>query len=151
MLDSHMDQSNYSRVCLYLVKWVNQTFLCWVIFYFTNFSSFIILVFFFVFLSTSCAVYVEEPERGNIVAGVMRHYLRFKEYPRALCLAMQLNKPQQMIDIFNKCEDPWVLFVLYATCFLLLEDEHYIPIKVYSVTFSYTNKFSCNLEFAPKW
>lgn len=62
--------------------------------------------FFFVFLSTSCAVYVEEPERGNIVAGVMRHYLRFKEYPRALCLAMQLNKPQQMIDIFNKCEDP---------------------------------------------
>ncbi|XP_073969023.1 regulatory particle non-ATPase 1 [Rhodnius prolixus] len=75
MLDSHMDQSNYSRVCLYLVN---------------------------------CAVYVEEPERGNIVAGVMRHYLRFKEYPRALCLAMQLNKPQQMIDIFNKCEDPLV-------------------------------------------
>lgn len=75
MLDSHMDQSNYSRVCLYLVN---------------------------------CAVYVEEPERGNIVSGVMRHYLRFKEYPRALCLAMQLNKPQLMIDIFNKCEDPLV-------------------------------------------
>uniref|UniRef100_A0A023F919 26S proteasome non-ATPase regulatory subunit 2 n=3 Tax=Triatoma infestans TaxID=30076 RepID=A0A023F919_TRIIF len=75
MLDSHMDQSNYSRVCLYLVN---------------------------------CAVYVEEPERGNIVSGVMRHYLRFKEYPRALCLAMQLNKPLLMIDIFNKCEDPLV-------------------------------------------
>uniref|UniRef100_A0A069DXQ6 26S proteasome non-ATPase regulatory subunit 2 n=1 Tax=Panstrongylus megistus TaxID=65343 RepID=A0A069DXQ6_9HEMI len=75
MLDSHMDQSNYSRVCLYLVN---------------------------------CAVYVEEPERGNIVSGVMRHYLRFKEYPRALCLAMQLNRPQLMIDIFNKCEDPLV-------------------------------------------
>ncbi|XP_014253603.1 26S proteasome non-ATPase regulatory subunit 2 [Cimex lectularius] len=56
----------------------------------------------------NCAVYVEEPERGNIVSGVMKHYLRFKEYPRALCLAMQLNKPDLMIEIFNKCEDPLV-------------------------------------------
>jgi len=75
LLDTHMDNANYSRVCLYLVN---------------------------------CAVYVEEPERGGILAGVMRHYLRFKEYPRALCLAMQLNKTDTMIEIFSKCEDPLV-------------------------------------------
>ncbi|CAH1404966.1 unnamed protein product [Nezara viridula] len=56
----------------------------------------------------NCAVYVEEPERGNIVNGVMNHYMRFKEYPRALCLAMQLNKHDLMIDIFNQCQDPLV-------------------------------------------
>ncbi|KAL1138199.1 hypothetical protein AAG570_009891 [Ranatra chinensis] len=56
----------------------------------------------------NCAVYVEEPERGSIVAGVMKHYLRFKEYPRALCLAMQLNNIDMMVDIFSKCEDPLV-------------------------------------------
>nr|BAN21267.1 26S proteasome regulatory subunit rpn1 [Riptortus pedestris] len=75
LLDKHMDASNYSRVCLYLIN---------------------------------CAVYVEEPERGNIVNGVMKHYLRFKEYPRALCLAMQLNQHDLMVDIFNQCEDPLV-------------------------------------------
>lgn len=75
MLDKHMDSTNYSRVCLYLIN---------------------------------CAVYVEEPERGNIVNGVMKHYLKFKEYPRALCLAMQLNKHDLMVDIFNQCEDTLV-------------------------------------------
>lgn len=69
----HMDQSNYLRVCLYLVN---------------------------------CAFYVEEPERGLILAGVMKHYLHYKEYPRALALAMLLNDTEKMIEIFNQCPDP---------------------------------------------
>lgn len=52
-----------------------------------------------------CAVYVEEPERAAILNGVMVHYLKFKEYPRALCLAMQLNDTDTMIRIFNECDD----------------------------------------------
>ncbi|BES96279.1 26S proteasome [Nesidiocoris tenuis] len=75
MLTTLMDQSNYSRVCLYLI---------------------------------SCSVYVEEPERSHIISGVLSHYLRFKEYPRALTLAMQLNKIDLMAEIFMKCEDPLI-------------------------------------------
>ncbi|XP_075233916.1 regulatory particle non-ATPase 1 [Lycorma delicatula] len=52
-----------------------------------------------------CAVYVEEPERAAILNGVMEHYLKFKEYPRALCLSMQLNDTDTMIRIFNECAD----------------------------------------------
>lgn len=57
---------------------------------------------------TNCAMYVEEPERGHIIAGILNHYLRFKEYPRALTLAMQLNKIDLMGEIFVKCEDPLI-------------------------------------------
>lgn len=57
-------------------------------------------------MSCSCAFYVEEPERGLILAGVMKHYLHYKEYPRALALAMLLNDTEKMIEIFNQCPDP---------------------------------------------
>ncbi len=36
----------------------------------------------------------------------MKHYLHFKEYPRALALAMLLNDTEKMIEIFNQCADP---------------------------------------------
>uniref|UniRef100_A0A1B6BXI5 26S proteasome non-ATPase regulatory subunit 2 n=1 Tax=Clastoptera arizonana TaxID=38151 RepID=A0A1B6BXI5_9HEMI len=51
----------------------------------------------------SCAVYVEDPERDAILHSVMEHYLRFKEYPRALCIAMQLNDMDSMNRIFFEC------------------------------------------------
>lgn len=54
----------------------------------------------------SCAVYVEDPERDAILHSVMEDYLKFKEYPRALCLAMQLNDMDTMLRIFNQCADP---------------------------------------------
>ncbi|XKL63369.1 hypothetical protein PGB90_005733 [Kerria lacca] len=56
----------------------------------------------------SCASYVEEPERGIILVGVMKHYLHYKEYPRALALAMLLNDTEKMIEIFNQCADPTI-------------------------------------------
>lgn len=47
-----------------------------------------------------------EPERGIVLAGVMKHYLHFKEYPRALALAMLLNDAEKIKEIFFLCEDP---------------------------------------------
>ncbi|XP_022203334.2 26S proteasome non-ATPase regulatory subunit 2 [Nilaparvata lugens] len=52
-----------------------------------------------------CSVYVEEPERAAILNRVLEHYLKFNEYPRALCLAMQLNNTKTMSRIFSSCTD----------------------------------------------
>lgn len=54
----------------------------------------------------SCASYIEEPERSVVINGVMQHYIHFKEYPRALALAMSINDAKQMAAIFTKCSDP---------------------------------------------
>jgi len=47
-----------------------------------------------------------EPERTNIYNEVMKHYLNFEEYPRALCLAMSVNDTDTMTKIFVACQDP---------------------------------------------
>lgn len=54
----------------------------------------------------SCASYVEEPEATLILQGVLKHYLRFKEYPRAMIIALQLNDKDKCEEIFKQCEDP---------------------------------------------
>ncbi|KAI5715942.1 hypothetical protein M8J77_024918 [Diaphorina citri] len=57
---------------------------------------------------SNCALYVEEPERSVITNGVLNNYLKFKEYPRALTLALQLNDEPSVLKIFQLCEDPVV-------------------------------------------
>uniref|UniRef100_A0A8D9BU46 26S proteasome non-ATPase regulatory subunit 2 n=1 Tax=Cacopsylla melanoneura TaxID=428564 RepID=A0A8D9BU46_9HEMI len=57
---------------------------------------------------SNCAVYVEEPERSVITNGVLQNYLKFKEYPRALTLALQLNDEPAVMKIFQLCDDPIV-------------------------------------------
>lgn len=54
----------------------------------------------------SCSIYAVEPERTNIYNEVMKHYLNFEEYPRALCLAMSVNDTDTMTKIFVACQDP---------------------------------------------
>lgn len=54
----------------------------------------------------SSAGYVEDVEREGILRSVIEHYLRFKEYPRALCIAMELNDTEAMQRIFKECADP---------------------------------------------
>lgn len=54
----------------------------------------------------SCASYVVEPESTQILQGVLDTYMRFKEYPRALLVAMQLHDKPKCEEIFNACEDP---------------------------------------------
>ncbi|XP_067006759.2 26S proteasome non-ATPase regulatory subunit 2 [Anabrus simplex] len=73
LLDKHLDESNYSRVCLYLL---------------------------------SCAMYVEESKRITILKDVYRYYVRFREYARALSVAMQLNDRHLMEAVFSTCKDP---------------------------------------------
>lgn len=53
----------------------------------------------------NCSIYVVEPERTNIYNEVMKHYLNFEEYPRALCLAMSVNDTDTMSKIFVACQD----------------------------------------------
>ncbi|XP_046667519.1 26S proteasome non-ATPase regulatory subunit 2 [Homalodisca vitripennis] len=57
---------------------------------------------------SSSAGYVDDTEREVILRSVIEHYLRFKEYPRALCIAMELNDNDAMQRIFKECTDPSV-------------------------------------------
>lgn len=53
-----------------------------------------------------CSSYVEEPEATMILQGVLKHYLNFKEYARAMIIALQLNDKEKCEEIFKHCEDP---------------------------------------------
>lgn len=83
LLTQHMEQSNYPRVCLYLV---------------------------------GCASYVEEPEATFILQGVLKHYLRFKEYARAMTIALQLNDKEKCEEVFKECQD---VLLRKQLCFML--------------------------------
>lgn len=92
LLTQHMDQSNYPRVCLYLV---------------------------------GCASYVEEPESTLILQGVLNHYLRFNEYPRALLIAMQINDKKKCEEVFQACPDTLIRKQL---CYMLA--RQYIALDI---------------------
>ncbi|XP_045772793.1 26S proteasome non-ATPase regulatory subunit 2 [Maniola jurtina] len=92
LLSQHMDQSNYPRVCLYLI---------------------------------GCASYVVEPESTQILQGVLDTYLRFKEYPRALLVAMQLHDKVKCEEVFNACSDTLIKKQL---CYMLA--RQYVPLDL---------------------
>ncbi|CAH1991259.1 unnamed protein product [Acanthoscelides obtectus] len=72
ILDEHVDENNYSRVCLYL---------------------------------TSCVPYVADPENTSLLHTALVVFRKFKQYPHALRVAMQLNDQALMEDIFLSCPD----------------------------------------------
>lgn len=54
----------------------------------------------------SSAGYVDDAEKDIILRNAIRYYLKFEEFPRALCVAMELNDTETMMNIFDLCEDP---------------------------------------------
>ncbi|CAG2060574.1 unnamed protein product, partial [Timema podura] len=53
----------------------------------------------------SCALYVDKPEYIKIINLVLDFFLKFREYTRAMCLAMNLNDVKLMTRIFESCQD----------------------------------------------
>lgn len=54
---------------------------------------------------TSCVPFVPDPENTNLLKTSLKIFLKFKKYPEALRLAMQLGDLAQIKDIFNQCTD----------------------------------------------
>lgn len=55
---------------------------------------------------TSCVAYVPDPENINILKTALKIFLKFKKYPEALRLAMQLNDLDQIKSSLISCTDP---------------------------------------------
>ena len=56
----------------------------------------------------SCVKYVPEPEDSILLNTALRIYRQFDQYPHALRLAMMLNNPALIREIFLGCPDRWV-------------------------------------------
>lgn len=54
---------------------------------------------------TSCVPYVPDPENTNLLKTSLNIFLKFKKYPDALRLAMQLGDVEQIKSIMHGCED----------------------------------------------
>ena len=54
---------------------------------------------------TSCVPYVPDPENTNLLKTSLRIFRKFEQYPQALRLALQLNEPQLVREIFLECKD----------------------------------------------
>lgn len=54
---------------------------------------------------TSCVPYVPDPENTNLLKTALRIFRKFEQYPQALRLALQLNEPQLVREIFLECKD----------------------------------------------
>nr|XP_042912090.1 26S proteasome non-ATPase regulatory subunit 2 [Parasteatoda tepidariorum] len=54
---------------------------------------------------SSCVPYVSEPENTNLLKCALQLYRKFKRYPEALRVAMQLNDMKLISEIFLTCPD----------------------------------------------
>ncbi|XP_054714152.1 26S proteasome non-ATPase regulatory subunit 2-like [Uloborus diversus] len=54
---------------------------------------------------TSCVAYVSEPENTNLLLCALQLFRKFKRYPEALRVAMQLNDISLIEEIFLSCKD----------------------------------------------
>ena len=86
-------------------------------------------MFFFSYL-TSCVPYVPEPENTNLLQTALKLFRKFNEYPQALRLALQINDPKLVMEIFVGCPDPvmqkQLAFMLGSHHhFLELDEEQY--------------------------
>ena len=93
---------------------------------------------------TSCVPYVPDPENTNLLKTALRIFRKFEQFPQALRLALQLNEPQLVREIFLECKDStlqkqlafmlgrWVLdlpiFVSLSNCHLIFvcSQQHFL-------------------------
>jgi len=54
---------------------------------------------------TSCVPYVPDPENTNLIKTALRIFRKFKQFPQATRLALQLNDKALVEEIFLSCED----------------------------------------------
>merc|ERR1712106_1227589 len=53
----------------------------------------------------SCVPFVPEPENTNLLTTALSIFRKFKQYPQAMRLALQLNDKDLVEDVFNSCSD----------------------------------------------
>lgn len=54
---------------------------------------------------TSCVAYVPDPENSRLLESARKIYMKFKEYARALRVAMQLNNGTLVEKVLSECPD----------------------------------------------
>ena len=65
----------------------------------------------------SCVKYVAEPEDSMLLHTALDVYRKFQQYPQALRLAMVLNEPSVIQEVFLECPDRCVyMYVCLTVC-----------------------------------
>lgn len=57
---------------------------------------------------TSCVAYVPDPENTELLKASLRIFKKFRQWPRALRVAMQLNDATLVEGLLSDCTDPSV-------------------------------------------
>jgi 26S proteasome regulatory subunit N1 len=90
----HVDENNYSRVCLYL---------------------------------SSAANYLPELEDTQVLKIVLQIYKKVNQLPDALRIALRLNEPELVKEVYDSCEDRMVkkqlAFLLARQCHFSIVDD----------------------------
>lgn len=74
---------------------------------------------------TSCVPYVADPENTTLLQTALLLFRKFKQYPQALRLAMQLNDHSLIEEIFTSCPD---VAIQKQLAFMLGRQQIYIEI-----------------------
>ena len=83
----YVTENVHERVCLYLVR------------------SVILSLYFFIYSYCSCVKYVPEPEDTILLKTSLDIYKKFNQYSHALRLALMLNDPALIREMFLECPD----------------------------------------------
>jgi 26S proteasome regulatory subunit N1 len=74
---------------------------------------------------TSCVAYVPEPENTNLLNTALNLFRKFDQYPHAMRIALQMNDPAKVQEIFLSCQDP---IMQKQLAFMLGRHQHYLEL-----------------------
>merc|ERR1719334_1367159 len=74
---------------------------------------------------TSCVPYVPEPENTNLLNTALQLFRKFDQYPHAMRIALQMNDPTKVQEIFHSCQDP---IMQKQLAFMLGRHQHYLEL-----------------------
>merc|ERR1712106_672115 len=74
----------------------------------------------------SCVPYVPDPENTNLLKTALSIFRKFKQYPQAMRLALQLNDKDLVEDVFNSCSDS---IVQKQLAFMLGRHQFYLELS----------------------
>jgi 26S proteasome regulatory subunit N1 len=70
--------------------------------------------------------YVPEPENTTLLNTALDIFRKFEKYPQALRLALQLNQPKLISQIFLECPDP---ILQKQLAFMLARQHFFLPVR----------------------
>eukprot|EP00090_Calanus_glacialis_P024916 TRINITY_DN3867_c0_g1_i1.p1 TRINITY_DN3867_c0_g1~~TRINITY_DN3867_c0_g1_i1.p1 ORF type:complete len:913 (+),score=317.38 TRINITY_DN3867_c0_g1_i1:53-2791(+) len=73
----------------------------------------------------SCVPYVPDPENTNLLTTALNIFKKFKQFPQAMRLALQLNDKVIVEELFNSCPDP---IVQKQLAFMLGRHQFYLEL-----------------------